>query len=250
MNGGGLKLGVNIDHVATLREARYSGLDRGEPDPVEAALLCEAAGAHGITAHLREDRRHIQDRDIHVLRRTLKTRLNLEMANTPEILEIALEVRPVFVCLVPERRLEVTTEGGLDVAGQAKALSETRRKLNDAGIEVSLFIAPDPAQIEAAARVGAQFIELHTGAFAEQFESDADREGELQRLIEGARQGRELGLRVNAGHGLNYRNLPVLLRVPHLEELNIGHSLVSRAVVAGMSAAVKEMLALMREYRG
>ncbi|HVR35396.1 MAG TPA: pyridoxine 5'-phosphate synthase [Methylomirabilota bacterium] len=250
MNGGGLKLGVNIDHVATLREARYRGLDRGEPDPVEAALLCEAAGAHGITAHLREDRRHIQDRDIHLLRRTLKTRLNLEMANTPEILEIALEVRPAFVCLVPERRLEVTTEGGLDVAGQEKALSETRRKLNDAGIEVSLFIAPDLAQIEAAARVGAQLIELHTGAFAEQFESDASREGELQRLIDGARQAHELGLRVNAGHGLNYRNLPVLHRAPHLEELNIGHSIVSRAVVAGMSAAVKEMLALMRDYRG
>src|SRR6059036_3665123 len=164
-----LKLGVNIDHVATLREARYRGRGRGEPDPAEAALICESAGAHGITAHLREDRRHIQDRDVWKLREVLQTRLNLEMANTPEILGVALKLKPEIVCLVPERLQEITTEGGLDAVGQRTALTEARKKLNDAGIEVSLFIAPDPAQIEAATRVGSQFIELHTGSFAEQF---------------------------------------------------------------------------------
>src|SRR5882757_7485678 len=162
-----LKLGVNIDHVATIREARYRGLGHGEPDPVEAARICEAAGAHGITAHLREDRRHIQDRDVWKLREVVKTRLNLEMANAPEIIAIALKLKPEIVCLVPERRQEVTTEGGLDAAGNLGSLSETRKKMNDAGIEVSLFITPEPAQVEAAARIGAQFIELHTGAFAE-----------------------------------------------------------------------------------
>src|SRR5437870_1158083 len=164
-----LKLGVNIDHVATLREARYRGRERGEPDPVGAALLCEAAGAHGITAHLREDRRHIQDRDVWKLREAIKTRLNLEMANVPEIVQIAMKLKPEIVCLVPERRQEVTTEGGLDVAANERALTDTRQKLNDAGIEVSLFIAPDPQQVQAAARTGSQFIELHTGAFADVF---------------------------------------------------------------------------------
>src|SRR6266568_4052197 len=164
-----LKLGVNIDHVATVREARYRGRDRGEPDPVAAAQICEAAGAHGITAHLREDRRHIQDRDVWKLREVVKTRLNLEMANSPEIVAIALKLKPEIVCLVPERRQEVTTEGGLDVVGNLAALTETRKRMGDAGIDVSLFIAPDPAQIEAAARTGSQFIELHTGAFAESF---------------------------------------------------------------------------------
>src|SRR5947199_1365948 len=157
-----LKLGVNIDHVATLREARYRGRVHGEPDPVEAARQCEAAGAHGITAHLREDRRHIQDRDIQQLRAAVKTRLNLEMANAPEIINIALKLKPDIVCLVPERRQELTTEGGLDVAAHEPALAETRQRMNDAGIEVSLFIAPDPRQIDASARTGAQFIELHT----------------------------------------------------------------------------------------
>src|SRR5215469_15644985 len=162
-----LKLGVNIDHVATLREARYRGLGRGEPDPVAMALECEKAGAHGITAHLREDRRHMQDRDIWKLREVIRTRLNLEMANSPEIIGIAEKVKPDIVCLVPERRQEVTTEGGLDVAGQLSQLTETRKRMNEAGIEVSMFIAPDPEQIEAAARSGSQFIELHTGSFAE-----------------------------------------------------------------------------------
>lgn len=241
-----LKLGVNIDHVATVREARYRGRERGEPDPIEAALICESAGAHGITAHLREDRRHMQDRDIFKLRDVVKTRLNLEMANAPSIVEIALKVRPDIVCLVPERREEVTTEGGLDVAGHWLALADTRKKMNDAGIEVSLFIAPDASQVEASARVGAQFIELHTGAFAEHFNKKRERAEELERLISAAKQAKELGLQVNAGHGLNYQNLHVLRQVPHLVELNIGHSIVSRALVVGMATAVQEMLLLMR----
>jgi pyridoxine 5-phosphate synthase len=243
-----LKLGVNIDHVATLREARYRGRGHGEPDPVEAARLCEAAGAHGITAHLREDRRHIQDRDIGRLREVVKTRLNLEMANAPEIIEIALKLKPEIVCIVPERRLEVTTEGGLDVVAAEKSLTETRKKMNDAGIEVSLFIAPDERQIEASARTGSQFVELHTGQFAEQFHDAVKGVSELRRLIAGSEQAHALGLQVNAGHGLNYLNLPTLFRVRHLVELNIGHSIVSRAVFAGMEKAVREMLALMQGY--
>ena len=267
-----LKLGVNIDHVATLREARYRGRGHGEPDPVAAALICQAAGAHGITAHLREDRRHIQDRDVWKLREAIKTRLNLEMANAPEIVAIALKLKPDIVCIVPERRREVTTEGGLDVVADERGLIETRMKMNGAGIEVSLFIAPDPAQIEGAARVGSQFIELHTGAFAEEFLNRAgeaadepcsgraqaparedDRPtalSELQRLIAGAEQAHGLGLRVNAGHGLNYPNLPTLQRVPHLVELNIGHSIVSRSFVVGLTSAVKEILEVMKGYRG
>jgi pyridoxine 5-phosphate synthase len=269
-----LKLGVNIDHVATLREARYRGRGFGEPDPVAAARICEAAGAHGITAHLREDRRHMQDRDIWKLRETVRTRLNLEMAVVPEIIAIALKVKPDIVCIVPERRLEVTTEGGLDVVAQQKTITDTRKKMNDAGIEVSLFIAPDEKQIEAAARTGSQFIELHTGQFAEEFfqqkhsrsrgnealteKSKIDQslltsapteETELRRLISGAKQAHALGLKVNAGHGLNYVNLPALCRVPHLVELNIGHSIVSRAVSVGLEQAVREMLRLMKKYR-
>lgn len=243
-----LKLGVNIDHVATVREARYRGRAQGEPDPVAAALLCEAAGAHGITAHLREDRRHIQDRDVWKLREVIKTRLNLEMANSPEIVAIALKLKPDIICLVPERRQEVTTEGGLDVAGNLKALTETRKKMNDRGIEVSLFIAPDPKQIAAAAKIGAQFIELHTGQFAETFGAAKKRGRELKRLVTGAKQAHSLGLQVNAGHGLNYENLKTLHRVPHLVELNIGHSIVSRAITVGLGKAVKEMLALMKGY--
>jgi len=243
-----LKLGVNIDHVATLREARYRNRAGGEPDPVEAARRCEQAGAHGITAHLREDRRHILDRDVWRLRETVNTRLNLEMANTPEIVAIALRLRPDIVCLVPERRLEVTTEGGLDVIDQEVPLAETRKRLNDAGIEVSLFIAPEAGQIEAAATTGAQFVELHTGAFAEAFGRPEGREAELRRLVDASLQARSLGLQVNAGHGLNYENLGTLLRVPHLVELNIGHSIVSRAVLTGLGPAVRDMLALMADY--
>ena len=245
-----LKLGVNIDHVATLREARYRSRDHGEPDPVAAALICETAGAHGITAHLREDRRHIQDRDVWKLRELIKSRLNLEMANSPEIVGIALKLKPNIVCLVPERRLEVTTEGGLDVAANLALLTETRKRMNDTGIEVSLFIAPDPAQIDAAARSGSQFIELHTGAYAEGFAHAQHRDAELERLIAGARQAHALGLKVNAGHGLNYQNLSLLHRVPHLVELNIGHSIISRAITVGLGSAVKEMLGLMETYAG
>lgn len=245
-----IELGVNIDHVATVREARYRGLTTGEPDPVAAALQCEAAGAHGITAHLREDRRHIQDRDVWKLREVIKTRLNLEMANAPEIVEIALKLKPDIVCLVPERRQEVTTEGGLDVVGNVAALSETRRRMTDAGIEVSLFIAPDIAQVAASAKTGAQFIELHTGQFAEHFADEAAREKELNRLIVAATEAHKLGLQVNAGHGLNYENLAALHRVPYLVELNIGHSIVSRAIFTGIDRAVKDMLAAMAGYKG
>jgi pyridoxine 5-phosphate synthase len=242
-----LKLGVNIDHVATLRQARYGGRERGEPDPIEAALICEAAGAHGITAHLREDHRHIQDRDVFQLRQVLKTRLNLEMANTPEIVSIALRLKPDTVCLVPERRAELTTEGGLDVAAQWLAVADTRRKMNDAGIQVSLFISPVPAQVEAAARAGAQFIELNTGSFAENFNRKHQRAQELVALAAAAVQAHALGLHVNAGHGLNYQNLPALLPVPHLVELNIGHSILSRALLVGLPTAVREMLLAMQE---
>jgi pyridoxine 5-phosphate synthase len=245
-----LKLGVNIDHVATLREARYRGLGAGEPDPVAAALVCEGAGAHGITAHLREDRRHIQDRDVWGLRQSIRTRLNLEMANAPEILEIALRLKPDITCIVPERRQEVTTEGGLEVVTNEPSLKQTRQRLNDAGIEVSLFIAPDAAQIEAAARTGSQFVELHTGAFAEAFQDPQRRITELNRLIAGAKQAHGLGLRVNAGHGLNYDNLSLLHQVPHLVELNIGHSIVSRSIQIGLGSAVKDMLQLMAGYPG
>lgn len=245
-----LKLGVNIDHVATIREARYRGSTHGEPDPVEAALICEATGAHGITAHLREDRRHIQDRDVIELRRQIKTRLNLEMGNAPEIVEFALKVHPDIVCLVPERRQEVTTEGGLDVVGQFTSLSETVRRMKDAGIEVSMFIAPEPAQVEASARIGAQFIELHTGSYAEQFHRKRERQVEIERLIAAAKQAYGLGLKVNAGHGLNCENVALLHIVPHLVELNIGHSIVSRAVFIGLEAAVKEMLKAMEGYAG
>lgn len=245
-----LKLGVNIDHVATIREARYRGRGFGEPDPVAAALLCERAGAHGITAHLREDRRHIQDRDVWKLREVIQTHLNLEMAIAPEIVAIALRLKPDIVCLVPERRQEVTTEGGLEVAGNLAAVTKVRQQMNDGGIAVSLFIAPDPAQVTAAAQTGAQFIELHTGAFAEHYGDSQARQVELKRLIAAARQAHELGLKVNAGHGINYLNVLDLYAVPHLVELNIGHSIISRAVTTGLETAVREMLDAMKGYPG
>lgn len=243
-----LKLGVNIDHVATLREARYKGASRGEPDVVAAALLCEKAGAHGITAHLREDRRHIQDADIWKLRRQIKTRLNLEMANAPEIVCIALSLKPEIVCIVPERRLEVTTEGGLDVAGNVQSLTATRRRMNDAGIEVSLFIAPNVDQVEAASATGAQFIELHTGSFAESFASGNGVEEQVRQLAAAAELAHSRGLRVNAGHGINYENIALLRAVPHLVELNIGHSIVSRAVFYGLETAVRDMLRALESF--
>ena len=223
-----------------MREARYRGRERGEPDVIEAARVCEAAGAHGITVHLREDRRHIQDRDVWKLREILALPLNLEMANAPEIVDIALKLKPATVCLVPERRQEVTTEGGLDVAGNRDAIAATCKRMNDAGIAVSLFIAPDRAQVEASARAGAQYVELHTGAYAEHFPSDK----EFERLLSAAKQARDAGLRVNAGHGLNYENVSRLHQIPHLEDLNIGHSIISRATFVGLEQAVKEMLRL------
>ncbi len=245
-----MKLGVNIDHIATLREARYRGRNIGEPSPIEAARICEAAGAHGITAHLREDRRHIQDRDVRMLRDIVTTRLNLEMTNTPEIVDIALKLKPDIVCVVPERRQEVTTEGGLDAAGQEATLGELQKRMNDARIEVSLFIGPDLRQVESAARIGSQFIELHTGQFAEHHHDSRLRDAELQRLIDAAELAHQLGVRVNAGHGLNFENVKTLFAVPHLVELNIGHSIVSRAVFSGLGQAVRDMLAAMKGYPG
>lgn len=245
-----LKLGVNIDHIATLREARYRGKMTGEPDPVALALVCEKAGAHGITAHLREDRRHIIDRDIFQLRAQITTRFNLEMGNTPEIIEIALKAKPDIVCLVPEHRQEITTEGGLDAVGSEASLRTTTRRLQDAGIEVSLFVDPDLHQLDAAKRIGAEFIELHTGAYAELFRSKRERNAELERLIDAAKHAHGIGLQVNAGHGLTLENLPLIHLVPHLVELNIGHSLVSRAIEVGLATSVKEFLQRLENYPG
>ena len=245
-----LRLGVNIDHVATLREARYRGQKVGEPCPVDAAITAEGAGAHGITAHPREDRRHIQDHDMTRLRKAVATRLNMEMANTPAMVRFALKLRPEVVCLVPEKREEVTTEGGLDAAGQLAALKRTVKKFSKAGIEVSLFITPDADQVDAAAKSGADFIELHTGQFAHHFGNARNRQRELNRLIAAATHAHGLGLQVNAGHGINYENLPTLFAVPHLKELNIGHSIISRAMSVGLPKAVKEMLRIMKGYRG
>ncbi|MFM8807632.1 MAG: pyridoxine 5'-phosphate synthase [Chthoniobacterales bacterium] len=244
-----LRLGVNIDHAATLRQARYARDPDSilvEPDPVEAALIAEKAGADGITAHLREDRRHIQDRDIFRLKESLQTKLNLEMGNAPEIVAIALKVQPQDACLVPENRNEVTTEGGLDCLTHRADLAETIGKLHDIGTLVSLFIDPDPAQIQAAADLKAEYIELHTGAFANA--TGDTRSSELQRLIDGAKLAQELGLRINAGHGLNYTNVRELFTVPHLEELNIGHAIISRALITGLAAAVAGMKTLCAEY--
>ncbi|HEY5813282.1 MAG TPA: pyridoxine 5'-phosphate synthase [Terrimicrobiaceae bacterium] len=241
-----IKLGVNIDHVATVRQARYRedpDASNAEPDPTGAALVAEQAGAHGITAHLRLDRRHIQERDIYNLKHKIATKLNLEMGNSPEIIEIALKILPQDVCLVPENRREVTTEGGLDCAGQKPSLHPTVSCLRDSGIAVSLFIDPEEAQVEAAADLGAEFVELHTGAFANS--SGADREIELARLIKAAEIANVSGLKVNAGHGINYENIHNILRIPHLVELNIGHSIVSRSIFVGMEAAVRQMLHLM-----
>jgi len=245
-----LKLGVNVDHVATLREARYRGSTTGEPDPVDAALECEDAGANGITIHLREDRRHIQDRDVRKMRTSIKTRLNLELANIPEIVAIAIETRPDVVCIVPENRSEVTTEGGLNVTGQVESIAAMRKRFTDSGIDVSLFVDPDLRQIEASFETGAQFVELHTGAFAEAFHRKSDIGLEIDRLAAAANLAHKLGLRVNAGHGLNYSNLQLLHQVPYLVELNIGHSIICRAITVGIRKAVEEMLLLMGGYTG
>lgn len=238
-----LFLGVNVDHVATLRQARGTLY----PDPVEAARLCKEGGAHGITVHLREDRRHIQDRDVERLASERVLPLNLEMANSAEILSIALRVRPDEACLVPERRQELTTEGGLDADGLRDALRPTIDALHDAGVKVSLFIAPEPRQIEAAAQLGARVIELHTGTYCDAVSAGAEREAreELDRLVRAARLAHEAGLQVNAGHGINLQNISAIRGIPHLHTLNIGHSIVSRAVFVGMREAVAEMLRAM-----
>jgi pyridoxine 5-phosphate synthase len=239
-----IKLGVNIDHVATLRQARGTAY----PDPIAAALLCAAAGAAGITAHLREDRRHIQDADIYRLAEKCPLPLNLEMANAEEIVRIALDVKPAEICLVPEKRQELTTEGGLDVPGNFQALEKTVKRLQDNGSAVSLFIDPDEAVIDAAAKTGAKMIELHTGAYCD--EPDAARAAELlERLIAGAQQAHGLGLQVNAGHGIHLDNLAGILTIPHLDTLNIGHSIIARAVFQGLENAVAEMLSAIRGGR-
>lgn len=236
-------LGVNVDHVATVRQARGTTY----PDPLFAALVAEQAGADSITIHLREDRRHIQDRDVRMCQDALQTRLNLEMGATAEMVAIAIAVKPADVCLVPERRAEVTTEGGLDVLGQESALQSICRRLADAGIRVSLFIDPDAAPLEAAARIGAPVVELHTGAYAEAQGEAAARE--LQRIKQAAQHAAQLGLVVNAGHGLNYHNVAPVAAIPEIVELNIGHAIVARALFDGMSAAVAEMKRLMLQAR-
>lgn len=231
-----IKLGVNIDHAATLRQAR--GVDY--PNLVEIARLAENAGAHGITIHLREDRRHIQDHDVYTLRKTLTTRMNLEMANNPDVLRIALEVCPNEICLVPERRQELTTEGGLDAAGQFDSLRPTIEALTKNGSEVSLFIAPDKQQLEAAAKLGAPYVELHTGAYANATGDELKRE--IEALHEAAAYGQHLGLRVNAGHGLTMSNVAPLLDIPNLDTLNIGHSIIAHALFVGIEQSVRDML--------
>ena len=229
------RLHVNIDHVATVRQARKAQ----QPDPVFAAGLCELAGANGITAHLREDRRHIQDRDIHLLREVVKTLFNLEMAYTPEMIKLAHEIRPDQVCLVPEKREELTTEGGLDLRSMPDSFAGDIKALQEKGIDVSLFIDPDPNLIEAAADVNATFIELHTGSYANA--RGEKRENELKRLTTAAIYAHELGLRVNAGHGLDYDNVMAIAQIPFIEELNIGYSIIGRAVYVGLDQAVREM---------
>jgi len=239
-------LGVNIDHCATLRQARYRQVDSTcggavEPDPVTFALLSERAGADGITVHLREDRRHIQERDVWRLRESIATRLNLEMACTPAMTEFALKLKPDSVCLVPENRQEITTEGGLDVVGNRARVAACVNAMNEAGIKTSLFIDPDEPQIELAAELRAPWIELHTGAYASNYFNGEIRAKEFQRLRLGAVRAHDLGLVVNAGHGINYVNIPEVRTLPHLHELNIGHSIVSRALFTGVEEAVREM---------
>jgi pyridoxine 5-phosphate synthase len=246
-----LLLGVNIDHVATLRQARYATMlssPNAEPVLLDAARDAEAAGADSITIHLRADRRHIQDADVWLMKRELKVKLNLEMGNTPEIVDIALAVKPDFVCLVPENRQEITTEGGLDVTSNAVALRETTSRLKANGTRVSFFVDPVLEHIQAAADCGADMVELHTGTFANH--ADAARALEVERLISAAKLAHDLGLQVNAGHGLTTKNVRDLFAVPHLAELNIGHSLVARSIAVGLRTSIQEMLAVMADYKG
>lgn len=235
-------LGVNIDHVATIRQARGTRY----PEPVHAALLCEQAGADSITLHLREDRRHIQDRDVTLLRQVLQTRMNLEMAATEEMIAIATRIRPDDCCLVPERREELTTEGGLDVAGQLESIRDACGRLGEAGVRVSLFIDADPRQLEAAAEAGAPVVEIHTGHYADAENAEA-RARELTRIEQAVALGRSLGLQVNAGHGLDYHNVQAIAAIPGVRELNIGHAIVAQALFSGLAAAVGKMKRLMLE---
>lgn len=237
-------LGVNIDHVATLRQARGTYY----PEPVHAALMAEQAGADGITVHLREDRRHIIDRDVFVLRQTIATRLNFEMAVTDEMLQIATELKPHFACFVPEKRQELTTEGGLEVAGQQTRITDAVTQMREQNILVSLFIDADHRQIEAAAQAGAPYIEIHTGKYAEAQDAAVQR-AELKRISDAAAFASSLGLIVNAGHGLHYHNVQPIAAIPQMHELNIGHAIVARAVFSGLDAAVREMKRLMVEAR-
>ncbi len=236
-----IKLGVNIDHVATLRQVRGTRY----PDPVQAAIDAEQAGADSITLHLREDRRHIQERDVEILRQTLTTRMNLEMAVADDIVAYACKIKPQDCCLVPERRQELTTEGGLDVVSHLKKITQTCKQLSDAGIRVSLFVDPDPIQIAAAAQTGVPAIEIHTGHYADAT-GDHWRK-ELTRIEQAAIQGRDLRLQVNAGHGLNYHNVQSIAAISGIAELNIGHAIVARALFTGMQQAVSEMKRLIRE---
>lgn len=239
-----VKLGVNIDHIATIREARKIR----EPDPVAAAVLAELAGCHGITAHLREDRRHIQDRDIRLLRGMVTTHLNMEMAPSPEMVQFALDLHPDMATLVPENRLEITTEGGLNVAAKAEELSQAIAKLNQNDILVSVFIDPESSQVKAAKKVGADFVEFHTGKYSIAYDMGDSREveSELSAIQDMTLLAHKYGLRINAGHGLNYRNVGPIAAIPHIEELNIGHSIIARAALVGMERAVKEMLEAIR----
>ena len=235
------KLGVNIDHVATIRQARGGN----EPDPVAAAVIAELAGADGITIHLREDRRHIQDRDLRLIRQTIKTRLNLEMAATDEMVKIALEVKPDMCTLVPEKRQELTTEGGLDVRLNQKSIADVVQRLQDGGLVVSLFIDPDPDQVKAADKSGADYIEIHTGSFAEA-EDWKSEQAELMKIENAIKLGAKLGLGINAGHGLNYTNIKKVAALGGIEEFNIGHSIISRAVLVGLDRAVRDMTDLIK----
>jgi len=239
-----IRLGVNIDHVATLRQARGTRY----PDPLQAAIEAEQAGADAVTLHLREDRRHIQERDVELLKGVLQTRMNLEMAVTPEMVEFAVRLRPQECCLVPERRAELTTEGGLDVAGHRDRIAKACARLADAGVHVSLFIDPEVPQIEAAAAAGAPVIEIHTGHYADAL-THRERNDELGRIAIAVDRGRELGLQVNAGHGLNYHNVQPIAAIPEIVELNIGHAIVARALFVGLQDAVREMKRLMLEVR-
>jgi pyridoxine 5-phosphate synthase len=242
-------LGVNVDHCATVRQARYREhkLDYGdevEPDCVAYALACEAAGADGITMHLREDRRHVQDSDVQRVREQIATRLNLEMACTPEMVQHALKLKPYSVCLVPENRQEITTEGGLDIVGQKSRVAEVVAAMTEAGIVTSLFIGPDPEQIEMAAELKSPWIELHTGAYGNAYFHEG-RAREFEILRQGAEQAHSLGLTVNAGHGINYSNIQEVVTLPHLHELNIGHTIISRSLFVGVDQAVREMKAFL-----